>query len=277
MGKSKALELPPTPTQQFNPNLKPNIDFGSKYNTGLLQGDFTGDRSWLSSLVNPDNSANALSYAQGLLAPQFRDNIQNITNQAVANNQNTSSTFTDALAKASGDTNSQYQAILAQQAINDSNQANANKLSLLGQGQQGLQAFTGLAQNQTNAENQFNLDNYSNLVADAIQNNKNANRLSGWEQAISLVNPLAHDYYQSQGRTNVSGYGVADVAKIASLFVPGNGGFQGGGLSSQQSLASGGSAPFAGAYSGNNAGLSGGYGQFAQQQRNPFQLGGGGY
>ncbi len=175
MGSSKSPQLPATPTYQQNSNLGPNIDYGSQYNTGLLSGDFTGDRSWLSSLVNPNNSANSLSYAQGLLQPQFRDTIQSLTNQAVANNQNTSSTFTDALAKAGSDLNSQYQSIVSGQAINDANQANANKLSLLGQGESGLQGFTGLAQNQTNSENSFNLQNYENQVAAAIANQKQAN------------------------------------------------------------------------------------------------------
>lgn len=250
MGSQKKLELPATPTQQFNPNLKPNIDFGSQYNTGLLQGDLTGDRAWLSPLVNNNNGANALSYAQGLLQPQFRDNLNTIRNEAANNNQLESSTFTDALARSQSDLNSQYQSIVSQQAINDSNQNNSNRLSLLGAGQNGLQAFTGLAQQQTNSENQFNLDNYSNLVANAIQNNKNANMANGWQQVLGF-SPLGHDYLQSQGIGNVPGYGVGDIAKMASLFVPGNGGFGNTGLNSQQGLATGKSAPFAGAYASN--------------------------
>lgn len=229
MAKGKALELPTPPSYQENENLSPNITFGSQTSKDLISGNFGGNLSWLNPTINNNNSALALSGAQGLLQPQFRDTLQQITNKAAENNQLNSSTFTDALARSQSDLNSQYQSIVSQQAINDSNQSNQNRLNLFGQGLQGLQGFTGLAQNQTNSENSFNLDNYSNLVANAIQNNKNANRATGFQQVLGF-HPIGHDYLQSQGIENVPGYGVADVAKIASLFVPGNGGL-GNGLS----------------------------------------------
>lgn len=273
MGKSKSLELPPTPTQYTNPLQQGDISYQSGLGHDLTSGNLP---SWLQSTINPNNSANALSYAQGLLAPQFRNNIQDITNQAVANNQNTSSTYTDALAKASGDTNSAYQSILAQQAINDSNQANSNKLNLFGSGLNTLQQGIGNEQQDSGATNSFNLENYQNQVAKAIQNNQNANKANGWQQLLGMVSPIGHDYLQSTGINSVPGYGVADIAKIGSTFMGFGGiGGQGGALGPQ--LNTGGSAPFAGAYagaSGNNLGLSGGYGQFAQQQNNPFALGG---
>lgn len=175
MGKKQSPQLPAPPTYQQNSNLNPNISFGSDYTKQLLSGDLTGNLSWLQPLVNPNNSANSLSYAQGLLQPQFRDNLQQISNSAAVNGQLESSTFTDALARSQSDLNSQYQSIVSQQAINDSNQGNTNRLNLLNQGLGGLQNFTQDAQNQTNSENAFNLENYQNLVAQAINNQKQAN------------------------------------------------------------------------------------------------------
>lgn len=259
MAKSRPLQLPETPRYQENPNLGPNITFGSDYFKRLLSGDFTGNLSWLSPLTNTNTSRDALSYAQGILQPQFRDTLQQIRNEAAANGQLESSTFSDALARSQSDLNSQYQAIVSQGAINDAYQNNANRLNLLSQGSAGLQGFTGLAQNQTNSQNDFNLRNYENLVAKAIQDNQNANKLNGFQQFLSFGSPIAHDYYQSQGFNSVPGYGVRDVASIAGAFMgfSGNGGgsfgFQNGlNQNPQQVNRIGGSAPFAGFNASNN-------------------------
>lgn len=252
MGKSKSLQLPTPPTYQENANLSPNIDFGSDITKQLLSGDFSGKLSWLNPTVNSNNTGNALSAAQGVLAPQFRDTLQQVSNQAAANGQLNSSTFTDALARSQSDLNSQYQSIVSNQAINDSNQNNQNRLNLFGEGLQNLQGFTGLAQGQTNAKNQFNLSNYDNLVAQAIQNNQNANKANLFQQAIGMFSPVGHDYLQSQGINSVPGYGVGDVAKIGSTFM----GFTGlgnvNGIAGPTNPFQGGSAPGAGAYASNN-------------------------
>ena len=168
MGKGQSLQLPATPQYQENPNLSPNITFGSDYFKQLLSGDFTGNLNWLNPLTNTNTSRDALSYAQGILQPQFRDNLDRIRNEAAANGQLESSTFSDALARSQSDLNSQYQALVSQGAINDAYQNNANRLNLLNQGSSGLQGFTSLAQNQTNSQNQFNLENYNNQVAAAL-------------------------------------------------------------------------------------------------------------
>lgn len=207
MAKGKALTLPDTPTYQ---------DKTSGIANSLVSGDIP---AWLQSAINPNNSQYALQQAQGILGPQFRDTLTQIKNEAAANGQLESSTFTDALARSQSDLNSQYQSIVSGQAINDANMSNQNKLGLFGQG-------LGTLQNNQNSENQFNLSNYDNLVANAIQNNKNANKANGWQQFFGMTNPLAHDYLQSQGINSVPGYGVADVAKIAGSFM----GFGGGGI-----------------------------------------------
>lgn len=245
MGKAKSLELPAPPTQYTNPLQQGDISYQSGLGHDLTSGNLP---DWLQSTVNPNNSANALSYAQGLLAPQFRNNIQDITNQAVANNQNTSSTFTDALAKASSDTNSAYQSILAQQAISDSNQANSNKLNLFGGGLNTLQQGIGNEQQDSNSTNQFNLDNYTNYVAKAIQDNQNAKNPGFWGNLASAWSPIGHDIYSAQGY-NVPGMGVQQTALTVAGLGSGAGGMGGGlGGGQQYGLNTGNAAKYPGFY-----------------------------
>lgn len=239
MGKSKPLELPATPTQYTNPLQQGDMAYQSGLAHDLTSGNLP---EWLQSTINPNNSANALSQAQGMLQPQFRDTLLQIKNQAAGAGALESSTFTDALARSQSDLNSQYQSIVSGQAINDANMANQNKLSLFGSGLNTLQQGIGNQQNDSNATNKFNLANYDNLVAQSIQNNQNANRANGWQQFGSMVNPLYHDYLQSQGINSVPGYGVNDIAKMASYFMPGGGsggGFGNSGTSAGMSASNG--------------------------------------
>ncbi len=215
MGKNQQLQLPAPPTFQTDPTATTGIPKLGSLGTQAATGDFTGDLSWLSPTVNVNNGANALSAAQGILQPQFRDTLQQINNNAAANGQMNSSTYSDALARSQSDLNSQYQSIVSQQAINDSNQSNANRLNIFGTGLNTLQSADQLGLNNQGQQNQFNLDNYQNLVAQAIQNNQNANSANGWQQAIGMLSPIGHDYLQSQGINSVPGYGVSDIAKIA--------------------------------------------------------------
>lgn len=168
MGKSKGPELPAAPTFQADPTAATGIPDLLKYGQELSSGDFGGRLSWLKPTISNDNTANSLAFAQAKLQPQFRDTLQQITNQAAANGQLNSSTFTDALARSQSDLNSQYQAILSQQAINDSNQSNTNRLALFGQGLNSIQNASQLGLSNQGQTNDFNLQNYNNQVAAAI-------------------------------------------------------------------------------------------------------------
>lgn len=213
MQSTQQLQLPPTPTQYTNPLQSGDMGLQSSTASNLISGNLP---SWLQSTINPNNSQAALTAAQGVLQPQFRDTLTSINNAAAANNQLNSSTYTDALARSQSDLNSQYQSIVSQQAINDANQANQNKLSLFGSGLGTLNSAVGNEQNQSNATNQFNLDNYSNQVASAVQQNQNANMANPLTQIESMLSPFANDYYKSQGINNVPGYGVGQTLGIAS-------------------------------------------------------------
>lgn len=255
MQSHKNLNLPATPTYYQNPLQAGDMGLQSQTAANLINGNLP---PWLQSTVNPNNSANALSYAQGLLQPQFRDTLQQINNQAAANNQLNSSTYTDALARSQSDLNSQYQGIVSQQAINDANQSNQNKLSLFGSGLGDLQSAIGNEQNQGNSQNQFNLSNYSNQVAGAIQQNQNDNRANPFSQFVGMVSPFGHDYLQSQGINNVPGYGVGQTLSMlstAGAIGGGGGGAFGGGL--QNSYTQGVGQGYGGyAGGGNNNGLN---------------------
>lgn len=168
MGKSKGPELPKAPTFQADPSAATGIPDLLKYGQELSSGDFGGRLSWLKPTISNDNTANSLAFAQAKLQPQFRDTLQQITNQAAANGQLNSSTFTDALARSQSDLNSQYQAILSQQAIADNNQSNTNRLALFGQGLNSIQNASQLGLSNQGQTNDFNLQNYNNQVAAAI-------------------------------------------------------------------------------------------------------------
>jgi hypothetical protein len=162
------------PTFQSNPNVNSNIDYGSGLARQLLGGNFSGDLSSLSDLVSydPRSTQLALASAQGFLTPQYND----IRNQAVqdATNANAlnSSTFTDALAKNAFNLESQYQGIANQAALNDLNQAKSNRLNLFQYGGDLLNSQTGLGLQSQGQENQFNLENYQNMVAKTLAGQK---------------------------------------------------------------------------------------------------------
>lgn len=169
------LNLPNAPTQYKNPLLSGSLANQSGLANRLTSGNFTGDLSWLSGLTNPNSGylQNALSAAQGTLQPQFRDTIQQIQNSAAANGSSNSSTFTDALTRAGSDLNSQYQSMVGNAAMQDYTNANQNRMSLFGSGLQlGQQGISNQMQEGNNT-NAFNLDNYGNIVAKAIQDNTN--------------------------------------------------------------------------------------------------------
>jgi len=183
MGKNKGPDLPAAPTFQADPTAAAGIPDLLKYGQELASGDFGGRLSWLNPTINNNNSSNSLAYAQALLQPQLRDNLTQITNAAAANGSLNSSTFTDALAKSNSDVNSQYQAILAQQAIADSNQSNTNRLALFGQGLDTIQNASQLGLGNQSQTNDFNLQNYNNQVAAALAGQKQSN--GGFAGALS--------------------------------------------------------------------------------------------
>lgn len=180
MAKGKSLKLPDTPTYQEDPVFQQGYKSLMDWGQNLSSGNF----GWLTPLL--DNSQNALKQAQNTLQPQFRDTLTQIKNEAAAAGQLESSTFTDALARSQSDLDSRYQSAIYGQAIADNN----TKLGLFGQGLETIGQATTFGKMNQDSENQFNLSNYDNLVAQAIQNNKNANKANGWQQFGHAVAPI---------------------------------------------------------------------------------------
>lgn len=237
MAKGKALTLPETPTYQEDPIFQQGYKSLMDWGQNLAGGNF----GWLTPLL--DNGQNSLKQAQGILQPQFRDTLTQIKNEAAANGQLESSTFTDALARSQSDLNSQYQSIVSGQAIADNN----TKLGLFGQGLDRIGQATTFGKMNQDSENQFNLSNYDNLVANAIQNNKNANKANGWQQAGAMLFPAYHDYLQSQGINSVPDNIISTASKYGSQVSSLMGGFGmvgGGGIPSTSPGMSASNNPF---------------------------------
>lgn len=171
--KKEELKLPATPTYQNDPIFQQG--YQSLFNDAnkLIRGDYSsfGGLQDVTSL-NPETTQMALQAAQGFLQPQYNQSNLDIQNMAIANNQNTSSTFTDALAKNAFNLNSQYQGIATNAALQDAQTARAARLGLFETGLNTLTQATGFGFQKQANENQFNLENYSNLVAKAVNDQK---------------------------------------------------------------------------------------------------------
>lgn len=160
MAKNKSPKLPDAP--QFT-------DTTSGIGNSLISGDIPG---WLQSTISPDFSAQAISAAQHNLQPQYDQNNLDTKNYLADIGALNSSTATDAFAKNAYNLNSTLQGFGLNQAIQDAYSANQNKLGLFGTGLSTLQ-------NNQNSKNQFNLENYSNQVAQVLAGQKQPNPLFG--------------------------------------------------------------------------------------------------
>ncbi len=290
MGKNNTPQLPSTPTYQTDPVFQKG--YQSLYDIGsqLTKGDFSGNLSWLNPTVNNNNSALALASAQGILAPQFRDTLNQITQSAAANGQLESSTFGDALARSQSDLNSQFQSIVSNQAINDSNQSNQNRLSLFGSGLDTLNQATNYGFGNQNSENQFNLNNYSNQVAAALAGQKQSNGglLGGLMGAGGgALAGLALAPFTGGSSLLLAGLGglaggaagalTPQSANVGGSLLGSGAGLLGNSMQAQQlgnlsaSLRSGFSAPSAGAYASNSL-TNNPYNSINLSGNNPFRL-----
>lgn len=160
MGKNKSPSLPATP--QF-------VDNTSGIGNSLVSGDIP---SWLQSTISPNFSAQAISAAQHNLQPQYDQNNLDTKNYLADIGALNSSTATDAFAKNAYNLNSTLQGFGLNQGIQDAYSANQNKLGLFNAG-------LGTLQSNQNNQNQFNLDNYSNQVAQTLAGQKKASPIWG--------------------------------------------------------------------------------------------------
>ena len=174
MSKQKAPSIPTPPQYQLDPIAQGVPKDLYSLGTKLTNFDFSGNLSPLQDTISldPQSSQLALQTAQGALQPKYNDIITQLRNEAAANNQLESSTFTDALAKNAFNLQSQYQGITASAALDDRQRALQNRIGLFGSGLDTLSNSGGLAQGNQNSLNQFNLSNYENQVAAALAGQK---------------------------------------------------------------------------------------------------------
>lgn len=175
MGKKNGTpDLPATPTYQADPTAQAVPKDLYSLGTKLTNFDLSGGLSSLQDTINyqPQQTQLALQSAQGFLTPAYNDLVQQTRNEAAANNQLESSTYTDALAKNAFNLQSQYQGITANAALQSAQQAIQNRLSLFGTGLNTLESAGGMAQGNQSALNNFNLENYQNQVAATLASQK---------------------------------------------------------------------------------------------------------
>jgi hypothetical protein len=170
--KHKTPSMPATPTYQNNPMYQQSSQGLYDYSNKLLSGDYSGTGLENATSYDPQMTKLALESAQGFLQPQYQQNNQDAMNQAAANNQLESSTFTNALAKNAFNLNSQYQSIGAGAALQDRQTANTNRVNLFGKGLDTLGGVAQMGLTNQGQENSFNLENYQNQVAKALAEQK---------------------------------------------------------------------------------------------------------
>jgi hypothetical protein len=166
MGKNKSVSLPATPTYQTDPAYKSGLDQLMGLGTKLTNGDFTGDLSWLAdtTTVNPDIIKGFFTGLQ----PSFQKMRQDTINTLAANNQLESSTTANALTQL----DQNMADTMTGQVANLQTQALQNRMNLFGTGLNTISGATGMAQNEQNSINDFNLRNYENMVAKAMAEKK---------------------------------------------------------------------------------------------------------
>lgn len=215
--QSKKMDLPATPTYQTDPIFQQGYQGLSQYANRLLNFDFSGNLSPLQDTIslNPQSTQLALSAAQGFLQPQYDQSVRDLRNEAAANNQLQSSTFTDALSRNANTLNSQYQGIASNAALQDQQRALQNRLSLFGTGLDTLQTATNFGFQNQNSQNTFNLENYQNEVAKALAGQG--------QQSGGLFGGLL-----GAGGGALAGLALAPFTGGSSLLLAGAGGLLGG-------------------------------------------------
>jgi len=174
MGKSKAPSLPNAPEffsdQRFQGGTDDLFDLGGK----LTNFDFSGGLSPLQDTINldPEVSKLALQFAQGSLTPAFNRQRQDSVNQLANLGALESSTTSNAFAQQDENLNSQFQSIVAGASLDDRSRALNNRIGLFGTGLNTLGGATEFAGQNQQQRNNFNIQNFENIIAKALGEQK---------------------------------------------------------------------------------------------------------
>jgi len=212
--EGKSPQLPSTPTYQEDPRYRQGINQLS--NLGNQATSFQGLPSEMTEAIStsPKSTSMFLEGLKAELEPIFRDIRRDTMNQLAANNQLESSTTASKFGEIESDLQKKYISQSTTFGLADIDRALQNRMSLFGMGLDTTKAATGMAGESESTKNQFNLQNYENVVAkDLYDKQKN---LSGWGKALSYMSPLGHDIFEMQGYENVPGIGVWDALPMAT-------------------------------------------------------------
>lgn len=178
---SKKPSLPSVPEYYSFPGQDQSILDYRTLGNRLTSFDLTGSLSPLQQTIDldPEISKLAMQSAQAQLAPQFRDIMNQVKQQAANTGALNSSTFGNALAQTGEDLQSQLQSITYSAALQDRERALQNRLGLFGTGLSVTESAIGMGSNQQGSRNQFNQQAFENQLALSQLNTSNRGGLSG--------------------------------------------------------------------------------------------------
>lgn len=174
MSKPKAPTLPNTPTYFQDPLISQANQSQFNLGQGLTSGSIYQENPGLAETVNtnPQMTQLMLQGLQAQLAMPLQQQRQDTINQLEANNQLTGSTTASALGNIDQNYTNQLVSAGAQAGMADINRALQNRVALFGTGLNAIQSAGQGAQTSSNAQNQFNLENYQNQVAKVLGEQK---------------------------------------------------------------------------------------------------------
>lgn len=170
MAKGKTPDLPAAPTFYEDPRFKTGLEDIFGLGRRLTSFDFTGGLAPLQDVIStsPETTQMFLQGLQAQLAPQRRDLRQQLINEMAATGQTMGSAFGSRLGQMETDYQSALLAQSTQFGLADTARALENRLRLFGMGLGTTERGVGFAGEFQGLRNQFNLQNYQNLVAKAM-------------------------------------------------------------------------------------------------------------
>ena len=167
MAKKKSPTLPNVPQYREDPRFTQGLESLFGLGGRLTSFDFTGDLSPLAETISTSPEMTKL-FMEGLrleMDPIMADTRQDIINQLAASGQLESSTTANKLFETEQRYGKGLQQMGTQFGIADIERAMRNRIGLFGAGLDVTQTATGMAGEEGQFRNQWNLANYENIMA----------------------------------------------------------------------------------------------------------------
>jgi len=174
MAKDKGLSLPDAPQYYEDPKYGEGIDKLFGLGGRMTSFDFTGDLSPLAETIStsPETTKMFLEGVRTEMDPIMSDVRKDIVNQLAASGQLESSTTANKLLETEERYAGGLRGMATQFGIADIERAMRNRIGLFGAGLDTTQTATGMAGERGERKNIFNLQNYENIVAKTMAEEK---------------------------------------------------------------------------------------------------------